>query len=280
MKSLLDPYLITHDATKLYNSYSPEEIITALQTLYQWFTSENPESKPLQALRVTRLTSTRRVQEALLTLDSTEYDRLEDFYSTHIRREEILETLIERSNGEFKFLREYCGYSQTQLAELLHTSLSSERRWENKEETYTPPLRAWQQLDKTVAALNDSAQTLLQRRIAAGTAYDYDDRTGETYPASATIFPLFMFDNTQEYGRYILVRRHILSLTPNQQSRLLGDSEQREYVKFIMDTEGIEPLETFTQHNALMRIVYTLAATQPVEHIQIITNPTITLEKD
>lgn len=262
--------------------FPPQDILEALREVKAWAESNEPKNRPLNAIHILDLCTVRSVQEALLTVEGEEYSQLESFYANNLRHDvphrlTSLEALAWRSNTEFKFLREYCGFSQQELADKLGTSLSSERRWENRSETYNPPIKAWKQIDDAVSKINADAKTVLDQMCSLAKEYDYDETTGEEHPITPVRFTLLLFTDDDNYAKYLRMRKNILRQTPEERRRAFEDCpEDRTYMAFAYGTECIEPASTYSQHNALMRVVYTLATAGnppvPVEHVSLSVN--------
>lgn len=269
---------------------NPNDIITHITRLYEWSEKTDPTAKPLgEYLYITGL-SPRQVQQALLTIeDEQEYERLENFYTENLRSgNNELEQRLNRSNTEFKFLREYCGLSQHELAVKLGTSVSTERRWEAKDEAYTPSRDAWQTLDSLRQETGREASGVLDalyQRYGEADPEEMEDGRMRVIPLPAETVTLYLFDNQDDYSAVRQMLHDRFAPHTLKQPEPYGIVEPLDPVNLVVQAEhadkdanpqdwilGYHRAEiqygaylTMTgaadraRHNAIMRVAYTLA---------------------
>lgn len=265
------------------------DTISQLRSLLEWAEQPDPSAKPLAEYRTIANLPVRQVQQALLTIeDEQEYQRLERFYTNELRSGHDLKQRLDRSNTEFKFLREYCGLSQHELAVQLGVSVSTERRWEAKDETYTPSRNAWQTIDRLRRETDKKACGVLDalyQRYGETDSEEMEDGRMRVIPLPAETVTLYLFDNQDDYSAVRQMLHDRFAPHTLKQPEPYGIMEPLDPVNLVVQAEhadkDVNPQDWIlryrraklqygayltmigtadrARHNAIMRVAYTLA---------------------
>ena len=291
---------------------NPNDIITHIARLYEWSRKTDPTAKPLgEYLYITGL-SPRQVQQALLAIeDEQEYEQLENFYTKELRfGDNELEQRLNRSNTEFKFLREYCGLSQHELAAKLGTSVSTERRWEAKDEAYTPSREAWQTIDRLRRETDKKAENVLDalyQRYSETDCEELDDGRVNVIPLPTKTITLYLFDNQDDYSNTRQALHNLFDPYTHENPEPYGAMTSLDPVNLVVQAEHADGDESpydwrleyrraelqygaylamaktadHACHNAIMRVAYTLAQSDKNRFTDVrITNGATLLEQN
>lgn len=291
---------------------NPNDIITHIARLYEWSRKTDPTAKPLgEYLYITGLPP-RQVQQALLAIeDEQEYEQLENFYTKELRSgDNELEQRLNRSNTEFKFLREYCGLSQHELAAKLGTSVSTERRWEAKDEAYTPSREAWQTIDRLRRETDKKAENVLDalyQRYSETDCEELDDGRVNVIPLPAKTITLYLFDNQDDYSNTRQALHNLFAPYTHENPEPYGAMTPLDPVNLVVQAEHADGDESpydwrleyrraelqygayltmaktadHARHNAIMRVAYTLAQSDKNRFTDVrITNGATLLEQN
>ena len=150
------------------NTNQPEQatrIVNDLRNIRRFLNSRDPEGRPNGSFaRLQRLQLRDIVTALTITpLDDQEYKALLDFAMTTLTARET-QRIINRTGGEFMFLRNRCGASQQWTADRLGVSLSTVRRWEDPDQPYAPSQEAWKWID----GLDDYVERTAHKAVSAG----------------------------------------------------------------------------------------------------------------
>lgn len=263
-----------------------DDITSQLRRILEWAEQPDPAAKPLAEYHAIANLPVRQVQQALLTIeDEPEYQRIEHFYTNELRTGHDLEQRLNRSNTEFKFLREYCGLTQHELASRLGVSIGTERRWESKDETYTPSRNAWQTIDSLHQETDREAHGILDafyERFSDADPEEMEGGTVQVHMLPAKAVTLYLFDNQEDYEE---ASRTLTSrFAPDRQAdpeanrfqdlvnravlvaHKVEDTQPREWMLEYLRAElqygaylTMTGTPTHTRHNAIMRVAYMLA---------------------
>lgn len=161
---------------------SDTNIITALQHLNA-YNQQHPDTpfpnEDYQALAAQPLNS---IIQTLTDakLPENQYRELLAFTVLQLRKERWPRP-VERTKEEFAALRQRLGVSQQWLADRLHVSVATVRRWEDTSTSYRPGEDAWELLDETDRcewnmarkAVDARIGNVLKRRRELGDSYSY-----------------------------------------------------------------------------------------------------------